>query len=201
MVLETVIPVVTSVHMSDYLAKTLPVNRDLFEIFVVVTSSTDLETHAVCREHDVRIITYDDFRGGGARFNKSGAIRYAQQVLHAQYPDMWILLMDTDIILPENFVAIASARLRDKTALYGMPRLDVHDDTQTETYPMQFVGYFQAYFDKTKLYARHSMDASVCDWKFKNEFPSHIALSASETVTHIGRSQMHWHGRTCPIIK
>ena len=195
-----IVPLVTSVNMPDYLAVTLPKNRTFFESFVVVTSPDDAETHAVCREHDARIIVYDDFHADGSRFNKSGAIRHAQRMLHREHPHAWILLMDTDIVLPDTFDDIAAAAT-DTSALYGIERDDILDDGTEEKYAMPFVGYFQLYFDKTRLYAPHSMDASVCDWKFMMQFPRRILLAPRPVVvTHIGKSALHWNGRTSPPL-
>lgn len=104
MVAENIIPVVTCVNMSDFLRVSLKYNRKFFKDYNVLTSPEDVETKRLCEFNDVGLIEFPFFFKEGARFNKSGGIYWAQKIIHENYKHSWILLMDADIVLNNDFV-------------------------------------------------------------------------------------------------
>jgi hypothetical protein len=199
--LRHIIPIVISVNMDDFLSITLRENRPLFETYYVVTSPTDTKTQALCLQYNVNTILFHDFKKGGCKFNKSGALFTAQKEVYAHYPDKWILIMDTDIVVPRDMAEVASLdRLSDRNALYGMRRKDAHtyDDyvaNKLVPYKHTFAGYFQLYYDKSQFYASRSSSASHCDISFMKCFRTKKLLPSS--VIHLGVQGAHWNGRSC----
>lgn len=70
-------------------------------------------------------------------------VREAQLNLHKEYPDYWFLIIEPDLILPDQFDYCIYGRVLDTRKLYSMFRVDSQ---------MPFMGYFQLYYDKTKTY-------------------------------------------------
>ena len=70
-------------------------------------------------------------------------IREAQVSLHAQYPNHWFLIIEPNVVLPDQFDYCIYGRVMDTRKIYSMFR----EDGQ-----MPFMGYFQLYYDKTKIY-------------------------------------------------
>jgi hypothetical protein len=199
-VIQHIIPIVISVNMDDYLSITLQENRALFETYYVVTSPEDTKTQELCKRYNVDTIVFPDFKKR-ASFNKSGALYRAQKEVHAKYPDKWILIMDTDIVVPKDLAHIASSdKLTNENALYGLKRNDANTYAdfvakKLVPYKYTFAGYFQLYFNKSQYYAIHSHNASKCDLAFMKCFPNKKQLPSS--VIHLGVQGSHWNGRVC----
>ena len=201
---EMNVSLVVSVNMDDFLKVSLERNRKMFKRYYVVTSPNDTKTISLCKDFDVDVIMYNDFWIKGAKFNKSGAIYHAQKILHEQFPDKWILLLDTDILLPFNFDYYKNENVLnelDKSLLYCMLRVDACSPKLLNK--KHFIkyrahvtdGYFQMYFDKTKYYAPFSETAAFCDLEFRDLFSYYQQLLFF--VTHIGEAGAHWNGRSC----
>ena len=108
MLLENIQVVVICVNYSDFLRITYQQNIRFFNRnnYYIITSKDDQETVDLCIELNIRYETYDDFYINSSKLNKSGAINKIQKRLHNDFPNDWILLLDADIILPNNFVLI-----------------------------------------------------------------------------------------------
>lgn len=91
---------VICVNYGDFLKITLPRNKKQIEDITVITDFNDKETIAICNQNDVDYILTDEFYRCGFSFVKSAGYTVAFNFLH--YRD-WILLIDADIILNENF--------------------------------------------------------------------------------------------------
>lgn len=199
--MSDLIALVTSVGMDDYLSYTIKRNRPLFDRYYVLMSDKDQASEKICAEFDAEPIKFDKFFGQRFRFNKSGGIRHAQQILHKEYPERWIVLLDTDIIVDERLKNVDASSLR-KDVLYGMKRFDAHShadfiNSKLRKHPSpNVIGYFQMYFDKSKLYPPGSHNASACDGKFAALFKYNGFLGGDMKAIHIGRAKMHWNGRS-----
>lgn len=202
---KEIVPIVTSVKMDDYLAVTIRNNRRLFERYYVLTSPEDEASIKLCRDFGAEAIVYDRFWNvPGSVFNKSGGIRHAQKLVHHRHRAKWVLLIDTDILLPEamEFLDVSSFT---KRWLYGMERRDAptyedYEAGRLQNYGTKFVGYFQMYFNKAALYDPASRDASYSDMAFRDKFPRRILLPDMHLI-HVGRRNMHWGGRTRPRLE
>lgn len=197
--ISDIIPFTISTNMDDFLLIMLKENRSLFEKFYVVTSPDDSLTQELCKKFNVDVIIFNDFYNK-AKFNKSGGINYAQKILHNLYPEKWMLIIDSDIILPNKLENIIKDKLNDKTAIYGLERYDAYtysdyiNETNLKKYTYKFAGYFQLYFNKSYLYNKYSQDAGACDIIFLQNFKNNKILLESNVI-HLGRDRLHWEGR------
>jgi hypothetical protein len=205
---ENIIPLVVSVNMHDFLKMTLIRNRKMFKDYYVVTCPSDKDTIQLCNDFNVSIILYKDFWINNSKFNKSGAIYFAQNILHTQFFDKWILLLDSDILLPFNFDYYnndENLNVLNTSFLYGITRFDLltpsdfQKNKLTKYKGSLYDGYFQMYFDKTKYYPIFSINAADCDVNFRELFDIKKQLLFS--VFHIGEPGAHWNGRICTIWK
>lgn len=204
---KEIVALITSVGMDDYLSYTLEKNKDLFKECYVLINQADNTSKKICHKYSATPIEFDQFFDDKSIFNKSGGIRYAQQILHKKYHNDWLLLLDTDIIVDPKILDLDVAGL-NCNALYGMKRLDVytHEDLVNKKYipyknPINkkskqnmVVGYFQMYFDKTKLYQKKSYNAATCDCYFSSLFDNNILLDNMYAI-HVGKERSHWNGR------
>lgn len=204
-----IVAITVCVNYADYLAVTLKNNSALVDVVYVITTPEDMDTKEVCKEYsNVTMIEYADLNLNGAVFNKSGMVHTVQQEAHDKHPESWVVLLDADVVLPSNFREIAEAECTDKESLYGMARVDYACQADLDnkrngrkfTWGLQekvFAGYFQMYFDKSKLYEDWSKDCSSCDIGFANQFGTKAILLSGE-VSHTGPTQRNWQGRVTP---
>lgn len=111
--MSDIIAITTSTRFDDLLAICLPHNYPLFNKWFIITDDKDTKTINVVNRfkatHDNRDcieLLYFDFFAGNKKFNKGGAIRYAQVIVNERFQDYPILLIDSDIVLPDNFLDI-----------------------------------------------------------------------------------------------
>jgi hypothetical protein len=108
--------VTVCLNYSDYLAHTLPFNRNIFDRLVVVTSHEDKETANVCEYYHVECIRTDVF---GKDNNKGRAINVGLNQLSRSD---WLVHFDCDIIFPPRTrFLLEIAKLREDT-LYSCHR-------------------------------------------------------------------------------
>lgn len=112
--------VTVCVNYSDFLAYTLPLNKQHFDHWVIITSKDDKETQKLCRYHNVECITTDRFTEGGNLFNKAKGINDG---LMFQSKRDWMIHIDADIVLPSTFRQMVEKMVLDKKAIYGVDRL------------------------------------------------------------------------------
>ena len=113
--------VITCVHYGDYLAWTLPFNKQHFNRLVVVTRPDDHQTQQVCRYYHIECYpTYDWHRNDDA-FNKAKGINYGLSKLQK---DGWVLHLDADIYLPPRTRSILERIALDPRCLYGVDRME-----------------------------------------------------------------------------
>jgi len=194
-------PVVITVCVNywDFLRQTLPYTlRHAKHVYVVTTPDFEYGDATIHPDDDVTVLMTPVFYDNAA-FNKAGAVRSVQTMVHKQYPDDWILLLDADIVIPDECVIPSSL---DRQTMYGAERVDFSTpeeyaaNTPSATYSVMYAGYFQLYFDKSKLYGMHSNDASGCDMDFASSFPARKMLRLPVPLKHLGCHTKNWKGRT-----
>ena len=105
---------------SDFLACTLPFNKQLFDRIVVVTSSHDKETQRLCEFNHVQCVKASTLLDKG--FYKGEAINAGLAHLSM---DGWVVQLDADIFLPpQTRRLLERAQLADYM-LYGIDRFIV----------------------------------------------------------------------------
>ena len=88
------------VDYSDFLAVTLPYNRQHYSEYWVVTTDKDKLTHAVAEQYNCRIYSTDSFfKFGPNTFAKWCGL---EEGLKMMGKHGWINILDADILLPKN---------------------------------------------------------------------------------------------------
>lgn len=196
-----IVAITTSVNYSDYLRWCLESLTRVVDAAVVVTEDHDSAIKQ-CHEFKATPLVYEGWHAGGARFNKAGAVRFAQEKIHAAYPDAWYLLIDADVVMQPDARATIEEHATDADTLYSARRVDFHtldalkSGEPTCVYGSMFAGYWQLY-RRHVLYPEWSRTAEACDLVFASQFASCSMLPL--TVGHLGREQINWEGRRSPI--
>jgi hypothetical protein len=197
-----VVAITVCVNFSDILQHMIEQNAKFLKKWYIVTSPEDKETIdcvAAANKPNMEILLYNDFYTS-ATFNKGGALLFAQQHIDKIYTSANILILDSDIYLPDNFYSTLPPALEPDT-VYGMAlRLDYWtlDDFLQERNPRPhggskgIIGCFQLYKQSSYMYAS-SHNCSHCDTVFADLFPKRANLNI--VVKHLGRSMIHWNGR------
>lgn len=119
--------ITTCVSYSDYLSHTIKFNKKHFDDFVVMTVVDDVDTQNLCRHHNVKCIPTDF----GPVFNKGKAINAGIRFLDS--PD-WIVLLDSDIILPHMTRHILDNLHLHEQCIYGIDRMDCKSKAEWDKY-------------------------------------------------------------------
>ena len=147
---------------------------------------------------------YYNFYNNNKTFDKGGSIRYVQKNIITSLNYIGnILLLDSDIYLPDNFSEIMNNIEIKNDTLYGTTtRNDFYSYENFKNnkvdyqYPWSkdFQGYFQLYkFNENKLY-NESQNCSLCDLEFINFFRNKVIIP-NLCVAHLGKNSLHWDTR------
>lgn len=197
------ISITTSVDYADYLPHCLHCLAGVVDAACVVTTENDASID-VAQRYGSTPITFDGWHANGAAFNKAGAIRYAQEKIHAAYPDAWYLLIDADVMVPVDARELIERHATNPEVLYGARRVDFHTPDRLKSsrpnkaYASMFAGFFQLY-RRHVLYGEWSRTAELCDLQFASQFASCVVLPM--TVGHCGQEAINWEGRRSPLWK
>jgi hypothetical protein len=111
------------VNYADFLAWTLPWNKQHFDKMVIVTSKDDGATQAICGYHNVPCITTDVFFENDRAFAKAAGINEGLKALKL---DSWVVHMDCDIVLPPRTRKILSRINLQANGVYGIDRMNCY---------------------------------------------------------------------------
>lgn len=199
-----IIAITVCVNYDDILKFMLEQNSELLKHWYIVTSPEDSSTKKTIEEFNrpnVTCMIYDGFKKNGALLNKGGAVHFVQQYIYDNFNDTNILILDADILLPEDFISRLPQNLELGT-LYGIKaRYDydslsgfILNNTNPTYYPNSklLVGFFQLYKQNNSFY-KDSRDCAVCDLDFRNLFKKRINLDVA--VKHLGEKCVNWGGR------
>jgi len=185
--------ITTCVNYWDFLRVTLPItNSFATKIYIVTTPEEHVPDDIAPMATVIRTPAFNT-----STFNKSAALHETQMRVHADHPNDWILLLDADIIARPELCHDVDC----KETLYSVCRLDYTTPEEFALdrgtpYHTPGAGYFQLYYDKTKVYPESSEDASECDMVFYRSFPKQRVLGGS--VSHLGIHTVNWKGRKSP---
>ena len=202
--MSEIICITICVNYSDILKHVIHQNLKFFKTWYIVTSIDDTETFNLVKKvnsSNICILMYSEFYKDNLKFNKGGALKFAQTYVNTHHSDSNILILDADIFLPDSFITNVPEKLEDDT-LYGTSeRLDYWslNDYNTNQNPHIYqwgnkqVGFFQLY--KQCLYTyEDSFNASECDLTFRNKFNTKKNLE-NLSVKHLGKDFVNWNGR------
>jgi hypothetical protein len=191
------------VNYSDILFHMLQQNSQFLKKWYIVTSPDDTQTIDLIHKtnlSNIEVLKYDEFYNNSL-FNKSGAVKFAQEYIYNNYTETNILILDADIFLPDHFAETLPVTL-EQNALYGLSeRVDYWtlDDFKNNTNPRihphgsNFQGCFQLYRQCPITYTNHSSHCGDCDYDFRGLFQKHIHLKLS--AKHLGQEHVNWGGR------
>lgn len=209
--IENIHAVVICINYSDFLRITYQKNIRFLNKskYHIITSSEDKETIDLCSEIGAKCEIYEDFYIKDAKLNKSGAINSIQKRLHVEFPDDWILLLDADIILPDNFDALFTTKCTNTINLYSLKRKDYEEEEDykesknlVDYTGINFMGFMQLYHNKTKFYPNFSNDCGICDAIFRDYFYDYLVLIDNDAyVVHLGKKDINNRGRVTKYWK
>lgn len=119
--------ITTSVNYADYLEHTIS-NSKHFDSFTVVTTEDDIETQQLTLMHKGASCSVADF---GPVFNKGKAINKAIKEL--KDPE-WIVLIDSDIVLPPMTRHILERLRLNEQCIYGIDRMNCPSKAEWDKY-------------------------------------------------------------------
>lgn len=112
--------VIVCVNYADFLAHTLPHNKQYFDKLVVVTDTKDLKTKRLCDFYDIHCVQTDVFYSDGDKFNKAKGINAGLEFL---VKDGWVVHLDSDIWLPSLTRQILTNAKLHTNSIYGIDRM------------------------------------------------------------------------------
>ncbi len=154
---------------------------------------------------NITTLYFDRFKHNSA-FNKGGALRFAQEYVYSKYyknANASILILDSDIALPNNFKHVISGFNPENNTIYGViKRTDYHSlqdfikgiNGVKHSEGQDVIGFFQLYKFSTNYYRYN--ESHNCGWTdsdFRDMFPHRGRLELS--VSHLGRDSINWLGR------
>lgn len=178
--------ILISVSYDDFLDITLVKNKDYFDNIIVVTDLEDEKTVEVCKKYDIECLRTNGFyRNGRQFFDKGVGVNLAiDNLKHKE----WVLSLDADIILPDDFRNKLFDFGLEKNKIYGCRRYEIR--TYQEWLEIQknpelikkrflFRGIFSGFF---QLFHYQSEMAQKIIEKYKKLYP--------ETGCN---SELDWH--------
>lgn len=189
------IAITTSVLYHQELAITLSENYDLFKEWYIVTSENDKKTIDICSKYANVTVLFFDFSKNSS-FNRGGAIKKAQEIAHKDYPDEKYCILDSDIILPKDFIfSVDNSELKEDD-IVGCRRFKIDKNCKGVLIPDEYVcvGYLQIYSNTEKFY-EDSENAGWCDMLFRAKFSNKIC-STEFACLHLGDHGVYWSGKS-----
>ena len=194
--------ITVSTKYDDILKIIMPQNYKFFTKWYIVTHEKDTKTINIVKNYgftNVEIVFFDFYRK--RTFNKGGAIRKCQDILERKGYKGDVLILDSDIYLPNNFLEILPPL--NYYTLYGTNRrsdyYSYHNFKNNildfeYKWAQDFQGYFQLYKFSKNIKYLDSDDCSECDLRFQRFFKNKIILQ-NMIVSHLGKSGINWKGR------
>lgn len=121
--------IIVSVNYNDFLVLTLENNIKYLDNITVVTSLNDSLCKEICDKFGVKCVITDRMYENGAKFNKGKAIN--EGIKSIQNPE-WILLLDADIILTNDWDRIIKSNIFNKDSIHICSRniIENYEDYQ-----------------------------------------------------------------------
>ena len=141
----------------------------------------------------------------GLIFDKGGAIRQVQKYHlpnEVCREDDLVLLIDSDIVLPDDILKNIIGAKYDVDTIYGSKRQDYmfhrdftekKDGIRYETY--EGAGYFQLYKRSSNKICKRTYDCGWVDLEFKKQFKK-SKIFQNFYASHLGLPDMNWEGKT-----
>lgn len=197
---ENTISITVCVNFADKLRMVLDFNSVMIKKMYIVTDPSDKDTIELCKSYkNVEILLCSDVHKMGAKFNKSGLIKFAQVKVTPLHREDWIIILDADTILPVDFWKDSIQQISHFTenTVYLLKRKIFHSNEDLAEGKCSEIqngcGFFQLYYNKNKMYSDFSTTAGECDSLFQSLFRNQKELSGF--CIHLGHNGLDWNGR------
>lgn len=177
--------VCVSTNHDDFLDVVIPLNKNHFDNYIIVTKEEDKKTIAICEKYNITCNLSNLFHKNRAKFNR-GAV-YNETFTQLQYND-WVVLIDSDIVLVNNFRSYFE--YMNSECFFGARRRDVPTkkifnrclkDPKLLDNQVLFRGFgygflqifnYQSFvFQRSLPFAYpETFDSGECDWQFRNKW-------------------------------
>jgi glycosyltransferase involved in cell wall biosynthesis len=173
--------ITVSIDYSDYLEQIVS-NHDKFFRWLIVTHHSDKKTIEVCKKYNLQYICSKEIYTDGACFAKSRAINEGIQHLK---PQDWLCVLDSDILLTEDFNDVIHKHVVNTDVIYGCTRHNHARQAQCKNEYDYYIwsgskwpaGFFQLWHtSKFCDYYVGDMTNAEGDIQHKNRFDSHAML-------------------------
>ena len=217
---NTTFPIVAycvSYNYMDTLQFMLPINYLHFDHIYLVTQKNDLPTIAFCKQFTNVTVLFWNFKTNGFRFDKFGAINYALKEMYKEYPNHWYLGIDSDILLPTNFIRILEQEQLQEACLYGGMRHNAEKLSQLgdikkvlktgykfnnivllKNLPPSILGCFQMH--KKQTFNKVTAIQGKGDFEFGYQNFNLFCHLPNLHYIHIGPSGKNWFGKVKEFI-
>ena len=213
----SIVALCISYQYFDTLQLMLPVNYLHFEKMYIITQEDDIQTVDFCKGFENVEVLFYNFHQNNKKFDKYGAMRYAQEKIYREYPDSWYLNIDSDILLPNRFIELLLKENLHPDCIYGGMRTNVNrtselldkpailETKENKEYiwndillwkekPPSLLGCFQLY--KKKIYQPdHFNDAGFGDFLFCHENFDLFCNLENLVYFHLGAGGKNWCGK------
>jgi hypothetical protein len=199
-----------SYNYFDTLQFMLPVNYLHFEKIYLLTQPDDEKTVEFCKQFQNVVVLFYNFTHHQKVFDKFGALNYAQSIIYRTHPDSWYLILDSDILLPNNFIDVLQKESLRPECIYGVARHNVFktsellDKSSVHVSPMPvfqgiptIIGYFQLY--KKKVFHANFHTAEGGDVMFSRNFSMWCRLD-NILCYHLGVPGKNWRGKVVSFV-
>ena len=136
--------ITVSTNYSDILRVIMSQDIKFIDEWFIITSKNDKSTINLIQNNKKITVLFYDFENNNNKFDKGGAIRSVQEKIYNLYSECLILLMDSDIYLPDNFINVIKSTKFNVNKLY-------HPSKRLDFYKLS------EFYEKKKLYGL-SMD-------------------------------------------
>jgi hypothetical protein len=205
-----IIAITISTKYEDILKFVIPQNAKFLKKWIIITDEKDTKTIDVIKEancDNIEVLFYNFYSNAVRKFNfnKGGGVRYGQKYVYnkLENKNSLILILDSDIYLPDNFLERVNNTVIEDNILYGSSnRLDYWSEEHFNKnkvdyyyfYSKMVLGYFQLYKFNPKYVYNDSGDCSGCDAIFKGSFKK-LNIIENLVVKHLGKACVNWKGR------
>ena len=214
-----------SYNYFDTLKFMLPANYLHFDVLYIITQEDDTDTIELCKNYSNVVVLFYTFKHGNKIFDKYGALNYAQKIVYETHPDRWYLIIDSDILLPTNFIHVLRNEKLNPNCIYGATRNNISTTKdllnkndiirnhihwrcnnilwkkifQNKDTPPSILGCFQLY--KKHCFHRDTFkDASEGDFVFCYDHFKVFCNLTNVSYFHMGEGAKNWKGKVWYFI-
>lgn len=194
----------------------LPINYLHFEMMYIITQEDDTETINLCKQFDNVVLLYYNFKNNNKPFDKYGGLNYGQKIIYETHPDSWYLIIDSDILLPTNFIEILNNEHLIETCIYGGIRNNCYKSSEllnkkeiihnsitwlhnnilhSKNNPPSILGCFQLYKLKNVYHRDNIENAGLGDYYFGYDNFKLFCNLENIYYFHLGEKHINWNGK------